>query len=332
MTLIGKAHALGIIFFLWAGLGFAEATKPDNGMLLSSTENPSAKGQITLPKEEAPTRQFMDPSLRNQFEERDQDLRYHLNQELPHTPYRLDHTVIDYLNSQFWFHLTLPELHIEKIDKSRDSLGNPIISFHDDAISTRINQQLHHKVEQLITEGKKGTDTAAGLQYAPLYHLTYTVHHYSPALLSLTFDSMLDSKGAHPTREVSTHNFDLKTGNQLLLEELFKPNSHYLERLAELSNIELPREILKNNSAPGKVEGTQEQQEELASLQDTFKVLPAKEYFENWNLNEKGLMITFQYGLFCGQACGTPSILIPYAKLQDLLQPVVVERYVNSQH
>jgi hypothetical protein len=328
MTKNGTAKAIQAAFVLLFVASFTYPTAAQTHHHLLSSTNTSSPHAQAIPQQETSTRQFMDPAWRNQFEERDQDLRYFLTHELPHQPYRLDHTVIEFLNSQFWFHMSLPELHVEKISKITDQLGHPIVTFHDDATSQSINQRLHHKVNHIMALAKQGAQHSISIQQGPLYHLTYTVHDYTPNLLSLAFECMIEEGGAHPTWEVSTHNFDLKKGAELHLADLFKPDSPYLERLATLSNIVLPRELMKNNTPDGSDKASPEKKEQLAFYQETFKVLPEKKYFENWNLNGKGLIITFQYGLFCGHACGRPSIIIPYDKLRDLLQPHVIERYI----
>ncbi len=84
-------------------------------------------------------------------------------------------------------------------------------------------------------------------------------------------------------------NFDMDTGNTLQLSDLFKTDAPYMTVISDYAETEL---------AKGKF---------------AARAPLASEQFNNWNINLNGLRITFD------DEPASKSILIPYAKLQSLI-------------
>jgi hypothetical protein len=109
---------------------------------------------------------------------------------------------------------------------------------------------------------------------------------------------------AHPAHQHDVLNFNLDTGEQLELSDLFKKESDYLTILS--SNA---REIL------------------FKRLTDTDKEMiiegttPTIEHFKTWNIKSNGLMITFDEGSVAPYVNGIQTVLIPFAALKNIISP-----------
>jgi hypothetical protein len=120
---------------------------------------------------------------------------------------------------------------------------------------------------------------------------------------SFRFDiSSYQAGAAHPASYSITVNYDLDQGRELALDELFLPNSNYLEVIADYCSAELRRrEINFDFFSEG--------------------AAPTPENYRNWNIASDGLLITFdQYQVGIG-AAGTPTVTVPYSELQPLINP-----------
>lgn len=125
-----------------------------------------------------------------------------------------------------------------------------------------------------------------------------------PTLLSVRFSFAYYAQGAaHPGVYFLTVNYDLANGHQLALTDVFLPESSFLERIAEKCKAELTARDI------------------AATLEGAD---PTLENYRNWNLTPEGLRITFDPYQVAAYAAGPQEITIPWAELQDLLNPVVV--------
>jgi hypothetical protein len=117
---------------------------------------------------------------------------------------------------------------------------------------------------------------------------------------------------AHPSYEFRVVNYDAKAGRQLALADLFRPGSNYLQKISA-----------------GAVARLRMINQEYGEEQPTFLGDPeyvenasakAKNY-RNWTLTERGLAVTFEPYQVGSFASGSPSVLIPYSELKDVLKP-----------
>ncbi len=107
---------------------------------------------------------------------------------------------------------------------------------------------------------------------------------------------------AHPYHSHLVFNYDLDSGEQLQLDDLFMPHSNYLAYMANYArNILLRRlsnkEMIDTGTAP-----------------DT-------ENYSNWNIKPEGLLITFDEYQVAPYVNGTQTVLIPYSVLKPMLEP-----------
>ncbi len=132
---------------------------------------------------------------------------------------------------------------------------------------------------------------------------------YSSAIINLDHDPIISIRFiiqgyatgmAHPFRRYRVVNFDVNNGSEIQLSELFKPDANYLEVLNDYAAKEL---------------------EKMLHGKSTENTALSAENFSNWNFNLNGLRFTFDEATVAPAIYGTQTILIPYAKIQELINP-----------
>jgi Protein of unknown function (DUF3298) len=109
---------------------------------------------------------------------------------------------------------------------------------------------------------------------------------------------------AHPYHYSISSNYDLKSGKALTLDNLFLPNSNYLQTIADYSKTELSKR-------------------DIGFTGDfTQGADPKPENYKNWNLSNEGfLVITFDEYQVAPYAAGPQIVLIPFGTLQSIQNP-----------
>jgi hypothetical protein len=130
----------------------------------------------------------------------------------------------------------------------------------------------------------------------------YTVVFQSNSLWSLKFDFMGYADGAaHTYRYSKTFNYDLERGEKLSLEDLFRPDSNYLETVSSHCIFELSKRDI------GFYGGFEQGAE------------PTSKNYRNWNITSNGLMITFDEYQVAPYAAGAQTVTVPYMELQKVI-------------
>jgi hypothetical protein len=117
---------------------------------------------------------------------------------------------------------------------------------------------------------------------------------------------------AHASYELRVVNYDAKAGRELALADLFRPGSGYLQKISAGAVARL-RMINR--------EYDEEQPTFLGDPEYVENASATAKNYRNWTLTPRGLAVTFepyQVGPF---AAGSPSVLIPYSELKDVLKP-----------
>ena len=110
--------------------------------------------------------------------------------------------------------------------------------------------------------------------------------------------------GAHPYHYSVSNNYDLKSGKALTLDDLFLPNSNYLQIIADDCKTELSKRDI--------------------GFTDTFTqgADPKPENYKNWNLSNEGfLVITFDEDQIAPHAAGPQIVTIPFSELKSIQNP-----------
>lgn len=116
----------------------------------------------------------------------------------------------------------------------------------------------------------------------------------------LSIESSLAGR-AHPAHQKRVVNFDLNTGKEITLSELFKPHSKFLQTLSAYSSKSLNAKLKNENWMIST--GTK----------------PDIKNFKNWNIQEDSLLITFDEYQVAPYANGPQEVEIPYSALKKIL-------------
>lgn len=106
---------------------------------------------------------------------------------------------------------------------------------------------------------------------------------------------------AHPYHAKRVVNFDLTTGKEIALNDLFKPHSAYLKAIASYSTKALDQKLKQDDWMVAN--GTK----------------PDPKNFKNWNLQEDSILITFDEYQVAPYSYGAQEVEIPYSALKKIL-------------
>lgn len=131
---------------------------------------------------------------------------------------------------------------------------------------------------------------------------------YSAAILNIKNNPLISVRFAIQTfpleqkskTEIKVFNYDLFSGEEIQLSDLFHQDDHYLAVLGDYTHTQLKRRF--GNST------------ELS-----VHTAPLAENFNSWNLQPEGLVIHFPAGRVAKPAYGIQSVLVPYAVFKGLL-------------
>ena len=130
---------------------------------------------------------------------------------------------------------------------------------------------------------------------------TYQVTNGTDGLLSILY-TVADywSGAAHPNQHALVLNFNLITGQEITLADLFLPGSNYLQVISDYCITELNKQDRLMFDA-----GAQ----------------PTTGNYQNWNITPGGLLISFDPYQVAPYAMGPSRVTIPYSALNQILRP-----------
>lgn len=136
------------------------------------------------------------------------------------------------------------------------------------------------------------------------FDATFTVVYQGGDLWSIRFDITIYADGAaHPGELVRTLNYDFAHMHTLALDELFLPDSEYLQFLSDYCSKELAaRDIAFFDGI-------------------SIGAEPTPENYRNWVITPQGLVILFERGQVAAFAAPAQEVLIPIERLQEILHP-----------
>ncbi|HEX8138525.1 MAG TPA: DUF3298 domain-containing protein [Pyrinomonadaceae bacterium] len=139
----------------------------------------------------------------------------------------------------------------------------------------------------------------------------YNIEYADNDLISVSFLEGNFTGGVHPNYNYFTVTYDLKTGKELKLSELFRPGAKYLEAVSAYAIKDL-----QSRKMP-------ESDENMGLAQDIFAegATAKAENYQNWNLTKKGLMFTFDPYQVGPYAAGSQTVIVPYARLKEMAKP-----------
>lgn len=147
----------------------------------------------------------------------------------------------------------------------------------------------------------------AGFDGTDGFNSAFSVALLNPDVLSLrVLTSMYAAGAAHPTATMQGWTFDLRTGARVTLADLFQVDSEYLALLSRVARYQLRAQL-----------GT-----DGVTMSDIRRgTRPRADAFAGWAATQDGLEITFAQYQVGPYAIGMPVVVIPWARLSDLLDP-----------
>lgn len=133
------------------------------------------------------------------------------------------------------------------------------------------------------------------------FTLSYLTFPYNArfASIQLIEDTYL-AGAAHPSHQITSLVYDIETAQDVTLEQLFLPDSEYLQVIAEYCKAELSKREI----------GYDDQQHGAD---------PTPENYAVWNLSSEGLVITFNEYQVAAYAAGPQKVTVPWGVLKAIL-------------
>ncbi|HEX8846263.1 MAG TPA: DUF3298 domain-containing protein [Pyrinomonadaceae bacterium] len=177
-----------------------------------------------------------------------------------------------------------------------------------DARLAALNQQLKELMEKEVADFKKDyepPDTPMS-SMGSYYDAGYVVSLATNDLVSIHFGVNTYGEGAaHPNNNSLVFNYDLQSGKQLNLSDLFKPNSNYLSLISNYAIRNLKKQLGPDPDSDWIERGAG----------------PSEENFKAWTLTRRGLSIMFDAYQVASYAEGPHDVLIPYSVLKSAIDP-----------
>lgn len=181
----------------------------------------------------------------------------------------------------------------------------------NEGIQKKVNKEIQETVSKGINEFKKDMSewdlSSIPAEFNSEIEYSYTSYVLNEDVFSFALEIYSYYAGAaHPNHWSKSMNFDLKTGINIPLKNLFVPGAKYLDKISKycISDIKFqggqigyePDEMMLN---------------EGAGANDSN--------FLNYNLLQKGLQITFDPYQVGPYALGTQYVFIPYIILNEMI-------------
>ncbi len=137
------------------------------------------------------------------------------------------------------------------------------------------------------------------------FDIHYVLIGQKESIWSIQFNIMGYSDGAaHPYTYSITVNYDLQNIKPLKLEDVFLPDSNYLQVLSDISKTELTNRNIGYD--PAFSQGAE----------------PTAQNYKNWNVSNEGFfVISFNQGQVGPSAAGPQVITIPFSALAGVINP-----------
>lgn len=177
-----------------------------------------------------------------------------------------------------------------------------------DARLARLNQEIRSLMVREINGFKKDfqrPQPQMAIVGGSSFDTSYVVELATDELVSIAFGISSYYEGAaHPQHNTVVFNYDLASGKRLKLSDLFKPN--YLPLISDYAIAALKKELSPDP--------------DLEWIQTGAG--PKAENYKNWNLTREGLKVTFDPYQVASYAQGEHVVVIPYAVLKNVIDPV----------
>lgn len=172
---------------------------------------------------------------------------------------------------------------------------------HVQAFNTELKSIVQNETDAFKKDLADVTPTPGG--NGSTFDVEYELVSQKGNIWSLKFNIEGYTEGAaHPYHYTITVNRDLENDKDITLDEVFQPNSSYLQTLSDYSKAELSK---RDIGFQGFEQGAD----------------PTPENYHNWNISDEGLIITFDEYQVAPYAAGPQTVKIPFSELSQLTNP-----------
>lgn len=184
--------------------------------------------------------------------------------------------------------------------------------FNNESVDTKLKNALDLQVATFKDAVEDPLPQDAG--FTNYYKASYTLTKLTDKIISIRFDISSYAGGAHPDFYYVTKSYNLDTGKEIQLSDLFKQNSAYLKTLSELSL----KKLVKNFDYLKDIK-----EKDLATSGETEWIRtgtePKDENFKNWALEGQNLVLYFSPYQVASWAEGPQKIEISLSELKNFL-------------
>jgi hypothetical protein len=181
-----------------------------------------------------------------------------------------------------------------------------LVDTADKAIADKINADIGKEVDRAVASLKQNAGPVGDGETKNGLTFRYEVAYLNASIFSVAFtESEYIAGAAHPDNFVNTMTYDLRSGNRIVLGDLFEDGSDYLKIISEYSISALKKQM------------------EVGDDEDRLDMIrtgaaPTAENYKNFLIAKEGLVIIFNTYQVGPGAVGTQRVAVPYA----LLEPV----------
>lgn len=187
-----------------------------------------------------------------------------------------------------------------------------------DALNSMLSKWVLNRITQFRTDldAMESPNATSRLPGDNRISVTYSLKVKTDHILGIAWDVYQQFAGAaHPSEVLNVMVYDLDTGRQLMLADVFIPGSPYLKRLSQFCTQQLTV-AAANSGYPLFEEGLR----------------PIPKNFENFLLRPEGLYIVFNPYQVAPYVAGVQEVTVPYTVVADLLQPGGPVSLVQESH
>ncbi|WP_347251721.1 DUF3298 domain-containing protein [Legionella sp.] len=175
--------------------------------------------------------------------------------------------------------------------------------FTDKRIDTAVLNLVARLQKEDSLKSSKGELSVAKLGKSSLY-IDYKTVFQNAHAVSLFFSISAYTQGAaHPANSVRSLNF--LNGQEITMDQLFKPKTNYLAKVAEISRRAMKKKKISDNDWIAK--GTE----------------PTIKNYQTWLFNKEGITIVFDTYQVAAYVYGPQKVKISKTELSDLLRPEI---------
>ena len=180
----------------------------------------------------------------------------------------------------------------------------PYLQGSDDPRVGAFNERAKQIVQNGIDDFKNNVISQASnppISAGSSFDLQYAIVGQHGDFWSIKFNIYFYADGAaHPAHGSITLNYDLEKGKEITLDELFLPNSNYLQAISDYAKAQLAtRDIGFDMFSDG--------------------AAPLPENYQQWNVSDNGLVITFDEYQVAPYAAGPQEVVLPFEELGQFL-------------